>query len=217
MKLNNNLEIIEDFIPVGKLRKGTKYTKTSITIHSTGNPKSTAKNELGWLNNSNNTRIASWHYVVDEKEIYNAIPAGEIAYHAAKGSGNCYSIGIEICESGDRLKTLENTIILVKYLMEKYNIEEIKTHQDWSGKNCPRILIDKDFIKDNLNWSWFISQIRKEIKEEEQFMDWKEKIVAEAVKIGLITKDQWEDKAGEQASVWFVLQVALNVIKILKK
>jgi len=43
-------------------------TPEYITIHSTGNPTSTARNERAWLTNPNNNVTASWHIVVDEKE-----------------------------------------------------------------------------------------------------------------------------------------------------
>ena len=61
------MEYRKDHMPKGKIRPGTKLIATSITIHSTGNPSSTAKNERGWLTNPSNDRIASWHICVDEK------------------------------------------------------------------------------------------------------------------------------------------------------
>ena len=75
-------------------RPGGTYQKTSITIHSTGNLHSTAQNERDWLDNPKNTRIASWHYVVDEKEVIQAIPDNEPAYHCGLSKGNKYSLSI---------------------------------------------------------------------------------------------------------------------------
>ena len=53
-------------IPIIKgKRPGIKTAMTSITIHNTGNPDSTALNERNWLASSLNTRAASFHIVVD--------------------------------------------------------------------------------------------------------------------------------------------------------
>ncbi len=119
-------------IPIGKIRPGTKMTPECITIHSTGNEKSTALNERNWLTNPSNDRIASWHIVVDEKETIEAIPLNEIAYHAGDKKGNNTSIGIEICESGDRAKTIQNAINLVaKMLYERgWGVDKLKRHYD---------------------------------------------------------------------------------------
>jgi len=129
-------------IPVNKdKRPGIKIVPEYITIHSTGNPKSTAENERNWLVNPDNNRVASWHIVVDEKEIIEAIPLNELAYHSGSKEGNNKSIAIEICESGNRQKTLDNTAKLVtKILIEKnWGIDKLRRHFDWSGKNCPSI------------------------------------------------------------------------------
>jgi len=129
-------------IPINKdKRPGIKIVPEYITIHSTGNPKSTAENERNWLINPDNNRVASWHIVVDEKEIIEAIPLNELAYHSGSKEGNNKSIAIEICESGNRQKTLDNTAKLVtKILIEKnWGIDKLRRHFDWSGKNCPSI------------------------------------------------------------------------------
>lgn len=121
---------------------------TSITIHSTANPKSTAIQERNWLVNPLNTRDASWHIAIDDEMAVEAIPLNEVAYHAGDYTGNRTSIGIEICESGDREKTLNNSAIVVAKLLKKYGwgTDKLKRHYDWSGKNCPRIL--------NITWDW---------------------------------------------------------------
>ena len=130
-------------IPINKAKRpGTKIVPEYITIHSTANLKSTAQNERDWLVNPFNNRVASWHIVVDEKEIIEAIPLNELAYHAGSKDGNHKSISIEICESGNREKTLKNAVeITTKILRERnWGIERLRRHFDWSGKNCPRIL-----------------------------------------------------------------------------
>lgn len=149
-------------IPISKdKRPGTKMTPTSITIHSTANPKSTALNERNWLVSSSNDRTASWHIVVDDKEIIEAIPLNEIAYHAGKREGNNTSIGIEICESGDRAKTIQNTIELVAKMLHdrKWGVDKLKRHFDWSGKICPGILSKNNWE----GWNAFKIQVEREL------------------------------------------------------
>lgn len=128
-------------------RPGVPMTPQYITIHSTGNPKSTARNERAWLTNPSNTVTASYHIVVDEKEAIEVLPLNEVAWHAgdgASGPGNRKSIGIEICESGDGAKTLANAANLVaKMLNERgWGVDRLRRHHDWNKKICPRIFYD---------------------------------------------------------------------------
>lgn len=127
-------------------RPTLSLSATTITIHNTGNPSSTAANERAWLTNKTNTRTASYHIVVDEKEAIEVLPLNEVGWHAGDGSratsGNRTSIGIEICESGNYSKTLDNAIeLIVKMLKERgWGIDKLKRHYDWNGKNCPRLM-----------------------------------------------------------------------------
>ena len=116
-----------------------------ITIHSTGNPNSTAQNERDNLNRPSNTSVTGFHYAVGDNIVIECIPPTTKAYHAgdgANGTGNSKSIGIEMVESGNRDKVIANTIELVKHLQQEFNIsnDKVVRHHDWSGKNCPRIL-----------------------------------------------------------------------------
>ena len=166
--MKNNLKINQQILSKSpSKRPGGNHTKTSITIHSTANEQSTAKNERNWLTNPNNNRSASWHYCVDENDIIQAIPDNETAYHCGNSYGNTFSLSIEICESGNRLKALENAVELTAQKMIELNLtlNDIKTHFDWTGKNCPRILIDRHYIKDNLNWDWFIRAVKQRVGE----------------------------------------------------
>ena len=153
-----------------RVRPGGNYKKTSITIHSTANISSTAINERKWLDNSSNLASASWHYVVDDKMAIQAIPDNEEAWHCANKTGNCYSISIEICESGDRVKAIENAAALTAQKIKQYNlkISDIKKHFDWSGKICPRILIDKNYIEDDLDWNYFLKRVKYYMEEKKQ-------------------------------------------------
>ncbi|WP_256718602.1 N-acetylmuramoyl-L-alanine amidase [Paenibacillus odorifer] len=121
---------------------------TTITIHNTGNPASSAANERAWLTNPTNARQASFHIVVDEKEAVECLPLNENAWHSGDGSaaksGNRTSIGVEICESGNYAKTLDNAAALVASMLKErgWGTERLRRHYDWSGKICPRLMYD---------------------------------------------------------------------------
>ena len=158
----------EDILKKGHRRRpGGRYSKASITIHSTGNSSSVARGERAWLDNCENNRDASWHYVVGNGIVIEAIPEEEEAWHCGTTEGNKHSISVEICESGDRRAVLETAAAFVADLLEKYGwgIDRLKKHYDWTGKNCPRILIDKGYIKDGMDWEWFIKAVKSSMEE----------------------------------------------------
>jgi len=100
--------------------------------------------------------FTSWHFTVDDHDIYQHLPEIERGYHAGDGStlptqndpylggGNRNGIGIEMAinEDGDMYRTWQRTAKLVSYLLEKYSlpVENQKFHVDFSGKDCPRTL-----------------------------------------------------------------------------
>jgi N-acetylmuramoyl-L-alanine amidase len=174
------VNIIENLIPLGTphiisdkngskrnivIRNGKKIKPSSLTIHSTGNPSSTAQNERNWLVNLNNNSDASWNIVVDEKEAIIAIPFDEKSNHSGSAKGNETSVGLEICESGDREKTLINAIETSVYILNKLNINTIYQHYDWNKKNCPRIL------RDTGRWDWFVNEIKSRLSRTSKFAD----------------------------------------------
>lgn len=179
-------------------RPGGTYQKTSLTIHSTGNRESSARNERMWLDNPTNRRDASWHYVVDENTILQAIPEAEEAWHAGHSHGNKYSIGVEICESGDRRKTLENAAEFVAGKLKAYGwgTDKIKKHQDWSGKNCPRILIDKAFVVGGMDWNWLVGRAEHYLKGERKMVERRYNTLAEVPDWGKATIKKLIDKGG---------------------
>lgn len=142
--------IIQDFIPIGrKNRPRTAMTPQYITIHDTGNTSrgAGAKNHASYLKGDAAANApVSWHFTVDEKEIYQHLPLNEIGYHAGT-NGNRESIAIEICmnSDGDRAKAEANAAWLVAKLVKEQGSlrkfpECMKQHFDWTGKNCPSVL-----------------------------------------------------------------------------
>src|SRR5690606_32357375 len=147
---------------------GLTMIPETITIHNTGNPSSTARNERAWLTNPSNDRTASFHVVVDEYEAIECIPLNEVAWHAGDGNGdgNRKSIGIEICESGDYAQTLENAANLVaKMLRDRgWGVDRLRRHYDWSGKICPRLMYDGGTWA---GWEAFKRVVAEEINKED--------------------------------------------------
>ena len=142
------------------IRNGKIIVPTSLTIHSTGNLQSTAVNERNWLINPTNNSGASWNICVDEKEAIIAIPLNEKSNHSGDTTGNNTSIGLEICESGDREKTLRNAIQVSAWVLKRFNLtyKDLKQHFNWNKKNCPRIL------RETGRWEWFVNEVKKEME-----------------------------------------------------
>lgn len=178
------MKVIQQFLSSDhRLRAEGSYPKTTITVHSTGNAKSTAWNERNWLDNPSNTREASWHYVVGEDTVLQALPDDAEAWHCAVTEGNRHSLSIEICESGDRRQTLLNAAWLTAVKAEELGLteNEIRKHFDWNGKNCPRILIDPQWIQNGLDWAWFITEVKKDMA-----------LITQTEKRELITQEQFD-------------------------
>ena len=123
-----------------------------ITIHTTGNPNSSALAERRWLTNINNKSVVAYHFVVDEFNLIECIPPWENAWHCgdgANGTGNRKSIGLEICEYGNLTKSVNNAVHFVANLIvDKVNRtgldirvrDVVVQHNRWNGSNCPRLL-----------------------------------------------------------------------------
>ena len=169
--LNNRLDektigtakVIVDILPKGKVIPNVKINPTSITIHMTGNVGAAAKNNHNYMKNcnKNGSRIASWHFTVDDISIYQAQSTNYKCYHAGCTSGNNTSIGIEICMFNDKARQLQaykNAIELVKILMayHKFDTSKVKRHYDWTKKHCPAWLQEGKW---GYTWSWFKEQL----------------------------------------------------------
>ena len=152
-------EVKKNHLPVNKKRTGKKLDFKWITVHNTGNPKSTAANERGWLTNPENKTSTGWHIVVDGKEAIEAIPLDEIAYHAGTSEGNTTSIGIEICDSAG-LAAEKNAIELIASLLieKNWGTDKVRTHKSWSGKQCPHIILPR--------WDAFLKDVEAEVKKQ---------------------------------------------------
>lgn len=159
------MNIKQKFIPKGtKARSGYAMTPKYITLHNTANTKkgADAESHADYLSGSGKNSYVSYHYVVDDKEIYQLLPDNEMAWHAGDGStgtGNRQSLAIEICENsdGDILKATNLAVELTAYLMKKYgiSINNVVQHNKWSGKNCPNRIRKGD----PYNWTTFKNKV----------------------------------------------------------
>ena len=130
-------------------RPGIERKIKYIVIHETGNRAEGADAARhGMYLRFNNEDDTSWHYTVDEREIYHHIPDGEVAWHASdklkNPGGNRNGIGIELCVNadGDFEKTFDNAARLVAVLLDAYdlNSDAIRQHADFTNKNCPETI-----------------------------------------------------------------------------
>ena len=151
-----------------------KKTSTNyIVIHNTGMaaPSATAAGLNRAIHNT--TREASWHYSVDDKEIYQHVPNDYVAWHAGDGStkygstwvakdgktyiggGNYNGIGIEMCvyQGIDFNMAMRNTAKLTAELLLQYelNFDGIKQHYDFAGKDCPQVIRQANRMEEFLN------------------------------------------------------------------
>ena len=213
------MNIIKDFIPVGRgNRPGRVNPMNYITIHNTGNSSkgANARSHSNYLKSDSavNAQV-SWHYTVDDKEIYQHIPDDENAWHCGdgKGDGNSKSIGIEICMNadGELLKATDNAVELVVYLCKEHNIplSNVKQHNNWSGKNCPQMLR----CGNPYDWETFISKVKQGLDAQNELTSVND-LVWELAHRGIISdKDLWLDKLEKDSNSYWL---ARKTIKFLK-
>lgn len=155
--------------PFRKLKK-----LKGIVVHWTANTNkgANALAHYSYFNRKKTDNVyGSAHYVVDDSNIYRYVPDDEFAYHVGAKSykpvvysklgvpqgdtPNYYTVGIEMCvnSDGDFIKTRENTIDLLRYLLDKYKLkrEHVYRHFDITGKDCPKMMLDNNVWNDFLD------------------------------------------------------------------
>lgn len=67
-------------------RSGYAMTPEYITIHNTANTSkgANAASHASYMSNSGKNTYVSYHFVVDDKEIYQLLPCNEAGWHAGK-------------------------------------------------------------------------------------------------------------------------------------
>ncbi len=182
----NQVNVTSDFIGADRINySGTPNNIQYIVIHNTGTieEETNAKRYNTRMHNTENE--LSWHYTVDDKEIYHSL-ADEIAGWHAGSEYNYKSIGIEICVNGAPVdsngkfifsgnaydewvenrfrKSLKNAAILTAELLTRYglDIDSVVQHNDATDKNCPMWLRYKDgkFVENGTLWIEFLGYVK---------------------------------------------------------
>ena len=139
-----------------------------ITVHQTGNTNRGANADMhARLQYNGNSRSASWHEQVDDKECVQSFAHTAKCWHGGDGrtgAGNNESIAIEICvnSDGDYTRAVRNGARRVSQLMKMYNIpiSRVVQHNHWSGKACPAQIRAG---KNGINWSAFLKIVQEEL------------------------------------------------------
>jgi len=167
------LDIKEILAHQSNYTKGRKQSIKYIVVHYTANNGDTARNNGNYFSQPN--RNASAHYFVDENEIIQSVKNTDTAWHCGAKSykhelcRNDNSIGIEMCSEKDEQgkyyineSTQNNTIELIKQLMQKYDIsiENVLRHYDITGKLCP-----EPFVRNQVQWLDFKNKLSKQKEE----------------------------------------------------
>ena len=115
-----------------------------ITIHETANTSRGAGAQAhATLQAKGNSRAASWHWQVDDREAIQSWAHTVRCWHAGDGGGLglTASIAIEVCvnSDGNYLRALANAAELTRMIMRDEGIpaSQVVQHNRWSGKNCP--------------------------------------------------------------------------------
>lgn len=160
------MALIKNLIPESQYSTKCPYTMTpkGICIHNTAND-APAINERNYMARADNQNEVSFHIAVDDNQAIQCIPLNRNAWHAGdggSGQGNRNYIALEICYSksgGDRfIKAEKRAAKEVAALLKQYSwtINNVKKHQDFSNKYCPRRTLD-------MGWQRFLNMIQAEL------------------------------------------------------
>lgn len=131
-----------------------------IVVHNTYND-APAANEVAYM--QRRTDKVSFHAAIDDKEVVEGLPFERSCYASGdgeNGDGNRNYLQFEICYSlsgGDKYKQAEeNAVWYIAHVMNDYNfpMNELKKHQDFSGKKCPHRILDEK------RWESFVDRVR---------------------------------------------------------
>ena len=133
-----------------------------VTVHNTANatPTADARAHASYLQNVENdgSYYVGAHLFVDAERIVQTLPLNEMSWHAGDGygQGNRATISVEICETAPYEQCEANAMTLCAALMETYGLNDLYTHQMWSGKYCPHLILDRDN-----GWASFVDGVAR--------------------------------------------------------
>lgn len=168
---NQTVPIKQSIVPISEnVRPGAPLLPRYITIHNTANTAigAGAAFHSRYLHGiaADHSRWASWHFTVDDHEVYQHLPLNEHAWHAGdnEGPGNYSSIAIEIAmnSDGNYARSQENAAYLTAAILHAWHVpynqiaDWVVPHQKWSGKNCPSLILAQP-----KGFAGFINQVKQ--------------------------------------------------------
>ena len=131
-----------------------KNTAEFITLHETDNPSFGADADAHASLQISGYSDA-WHYQGDDKQVIQSWDESVSCYHAGDGTSNnglgsktsvayelCVNEGIDIAKS----RAVAEEFFADWLFARKRGVDRIKTHKDWSGKNCPQKILDEGYF-----------------------------------------------------------------------
>lgn len=148
-----------------KVTSGKGNARKKVCIHETANTSKGANADAhARLQYNGNSRQASWHWTVDDKEAVQSFTHDYRCWHAGTTKGNNEAIAIEICvnSDGDYRKAVQNAAALTAKILkeEGLTINDVVQHNYYSGKNCPRIIRSGNIIP----WSSFLQMVKANLQ-----------------------------------------------------
>jgi len=147
---------------LNKVTSGHGNWQKYIVVHETDNTSIGADADAhARLQRNGNSRNASWHWTVDDKEAVQSFRHTVRCWAAGTNEGNNGGIHVEICvnRDGNYETALENAAALVAHIMKQTGIklDKVVQHNYFSGKNCPRNLR----AAKPKNWATFLTMVER--------------------------------------------------------
>jgi len=182
-----------------------KSTRRAI-IHHSASGDVTAATIHGWHLGKGWAGIGYQFVIRQDGTIERGRPIWSVGAHSGP-KGNVDSIGIVLTgnfQTGSPSpEQLDSLVWLIKdYLKPRFGNIDVMGHSDVMATACP-----------GRNFPW--AELKKRLEEKPMPEDWKIKIMMDAVNYKLIDPNMGH-KPDDIATKWFVLAVAINIIKILK-
>ena len=179
-------------------------TRRIVLHHSASGPGTTWQDIHQWHLNNGWAGIG-YHYVIHaDGGIYRGRPEGMSGAHAYQDRDHeANSDGIGICivgnfETGVPTEAqLASTVELIRDIWTRYPGIPVIGHKDVMPTACP-----------GRSFPW--ADLKKRLEGPQVAEPWKEKIIDDALKAGLITERHNPD---DTATKWFVLAVCLNLLQ----
>lgn len=133
--------------------------------HETANYNIGADAEMHYryLVNGAGGQTLSYHFTVDDREIYQMIPVDEVTWQAADGAGpgNMEGVSCELCvnQDSDWTKARHNCEALAAAVSKALGITRITRHYDYNEGDPDRHYCPKEMMSEGY-WTTFVSHVQ---------------------------------------------------------